>query len=160
MREAPAPEVLTSDRTTVLAVYGNLTLAGARTLAVRLPDPAAAERASVVLRLRGQPPLGATAFDVLARYADRLAAGGGSLTLTGLDPSVVARFDRVGRLDADHPIQLVAATEELFAATERGFRDAEAWRIGSDGPGGSADPTGDDHDLGADEGDADEGGRA
>jgi hypothetical protein len=43
---------LCSERVTVLDVCGSLLYAGSRTLQVKLPDPAAAERAVLVLRLR------------------------------------------------------------------------------------------------------------
>lgn len=60
----------------------------------RLPEPADAERPVVVLRLRGRAMLGSTAFAVLSDYADRLAAAGGRLYLTGVDPAVLHQLRR------------------------------------------------------------------
>ena len=125
--ERPAPPVLASNQVTMLAVYGSLYYAGARTLQARLPDPAGSERPAVVLRLRGRTSLGATAYAVLEQYADRLAAAGGTLTLTGLTPGVADELRRTGRFDLEGPISLIPASEVLFESTERGYRAAEAW---------------------------------
>ena len=73
IEESPAPGALASRTVVVLDVYGSLLYAGARTLEARLPNPADADVAVVVLRLRGRSHLGATAFTVLRNYADRLA---------------------------------------------------------------------------------------
>ena len=85
--EAPAPTTLPSHEVTLLDVYGSLLFAGARTLQARLPDPAGSELPVVVLRLRGRTTLGATAFIVLADYAERLRSAGGHLFLSGVNPT-------------------------------------------------------------------------
>ena len=69
LREQPPPTKLPSERVTALDVYGSLLYAGARTLQVRLPDPAGSISPAVVLRLRGRTSLGATFFVVMADYA-------------------------------------------------------------------------------------------
>jgi sulfate permease, SulP family len=86
--ERPAPARLRSRDVTLIDVYGSLYYAGSRTLQVKLPDPAGAESPVVVLRLRGRTALGATAFVVLAAYADRLQEVGGRLFLSGVDPGL------------------------------------------------------------------------
>jgi SulP family sulfate permease len=138
--ERRAPSQLRSNEVTILAVYGSLYYAGARTLQARLPDPAGTERPAVVLRLRGRTSLGATSYAVLAHYAQRLAAVGGTLTLTGLAPGVVAQIRKTGRFDLERQVTLVPATERLFESTERGYRSAESWLFGgvaTDPPGSS-----------------------
>ncbi len=125
--ERPVPTHLASNQVTMLAVYGSLYYAGARTLQARLPDPAGSERPAVVLRLRGRTSLGATAYAVLEQYVDRLEAVGGSLTLTGLSPGVAEEARRTRRFSLEGPVNLVPATEVLFESTERGYRAAEAW---------------------------------
>ena len=125
--ERHAPSTLESRQVTMLAVYGSLYYAGARTLQARLPDPTGSEQPAVVLRLRGRTSLGATAYAVLEQYADRLAAVGGTLTLTGLAPGVMSEMRRTGRFDLEGPISLVPATETLFESTERGYKAAETW---------------------------------
>jgi sulfate permease, SulP family len=52
--EAPVPKSLSNDEIVVLDVYGSLFYAGARTLPLKLPDPAKSRGAAVVLRLRGR----------------------------------------------------------------------------------------------------------
>jgi SulP family sulfate permease len=125
--ERSAPTTLPSRQVTLLAVYGSLYYAGARTLQARLPDPTASEQPAVVLRLRGRTSLGATAYAVLEQYAAQLAAVGGTLTLTGLAPGVMSELHRTGRFDLEGPISLVPATEVLFESTERGYQAAGTW---------------------------------
>ncbi len=60
-------------------VYGQLYYAGAATLDRLLPKPNGAESPVVVLRLRGQPNVGATLSDVLSRYADQLKKRNGRI---------------------------------------------------------------------------------
>ena len=103
IEEGPAPTRLASGEVTTLIVYGSLFYAGARTLQVRLPDPAGSHEPVVVLRLRGRTSLGATFVAVLADYAKRLDAVGGRLYLSGVDESLMDLLDRTGQATAEGP---------------------------------------------------------
>jgi SulP family sulfate permease len=140
--ERRAPAQLKSNHVTILAVYGSLYYAGARTLQARLPDPTGTDRPAVVLRLRGRTSLGATAYAVLEQYVKRLNEVGGTLTLTGLAPGVVNEIRRTRRFSLEGPVRLVPATEVLFESTEKGYQTAEAWLFSEHGPSDSPD-TGD-----------------
>jgi SulP family sulfate permease len=126
--ERPAPKQLESRTVTVLDVYGSLFYAGARTLQVRLPDPTGTDSAVVVLRLRGRTMLGATSFSVLAGYAEKLAAGGGRLYLSGVDSGLAEQIDHSGRFDLDGPLRIFEAEPMLGASTSAAL---EARRPGS-----------------------------
>ena len=108
VEERPPPAVLTSHHVTVLDLHGSLQYAGARTPEARLPDPAAAKSAVVVIRLRRRTSLGAAFVKVVADYADRLAAEDGRLCLSGLEPSLTERLSRTGHLDG--PVRRFEAT--------------------------------------------------
>ena len=127
--ERPAPARLEPHTVTVLAVYGSLFYAGARTLQVKLPDPTNATGAGVVLRLRGRTSMGATFYSVLADYVTRLADVGASITITGLSDTVLEQMRKVGRFSMEGPITLLPATETLFESTEKGYRTANAWVV-------------------------------
>ena len=92
--EKPAPPRLESRQVLLLDIYGSLYYAGARTLQAHLPDPEGSTSPAVVIRLRGRALLGATSYAVLSDYAARIAAVGGRLYLTGLDPEVLAQVQR------------------------------------------------------------------
>ena len=112
----------------VINIYGSLFFAGARTLAERLPRPGAAVRPVVILRLRGHSQVGATLVDVLDNYANELAAAGGRLYLTGLEPRPLAPLMKASKLrDGNDPI-LYAATQRLGHSTRQAIKDANAWR--------------------------------
>jgi SulP family sulfate permease len=128
--ERPAPERLPSNTVTTLDVYGSLFYAGARTLQVRLPDPADAASAVVILRLRGRAMLGSTSFSVIADYADRLAVGGGRLYLSGVDPALAQQIDHSGRFDLDGPVRVFQAEAVVGASTAHAVSDAETWLVG------------------------------
>jgi len=125
--EHEPPERLPSRRTTILDVYGSLLYAGARTLRVRLPDPAGAETPTVVLRLRGRTAVGATFVKVVADYSDALDAVGGRLYLSGVDPELADLLRRTDRTHASGAIGVFEATELIGESTERALREAEAW---------------------------------
>ena len=127
--EQAAPRSLVSHHATILHAYGSLYYAGARTLQARLPEVGNAVEPVVVLRLRGRVGLGATAFKVLSDYADRLDAGEGRLYLSGVDPQVMAQFQRTGHLTTQGPMQMVEATPHLGESTLAALRDAEAWIV-------------------------------
>ena len=131
-REQPAPRTLTSHQATVLDVYGSLLYAGARTLQARLPEVADAEAPAVVLRLRGRTSLGATFFRILAAYAEQLAAAGGRLYLSGLDPDMAARLARTGRVTVTSPVRVFDATPVLGESTWAALHDAQAWVVEHD----------------------------
>ncbi len=132
--ERPAPALLSSRSVVVLDIYGSLFYAGAKTLAVQLPDPGEAESPVVVLRLRGRTTLGATASTVLTSYAARLAQRGGRLYLSGVDAGVVSRFQAAGRIDASGPLRMFEATEILGESTAHARDEAEAWLLESGPP--------------------------
>ena len=125
--EAPAPATLPSREVTILDVYGSLLFAGARTLQALLPDPTGAEVPVVVLRLRGRTTLGATAFIVLADYAERLRSADGHLFLSGVDPGLLEQLRRSQRVDLQDAVTVVEASETILESTERAYDKAEAW---------------------------------
>ncbi len=127
--EQRAPATLTSHHVTVLDVYGSLFYAGARTRQVRLPDPTGTQGAAVVLRLHGRTSLGATFFKVIADYAQRLSAAGGTLCLSGVDGALAQRMQRAGRVGLSGPVRVYDATAHLHASTTAALADAEAWVI-------------------------------
>jgi sulfate permease, SulP family len=125
--ERPAPAHPASRSVTLLDVYGSLYYAGARTLEARLPDPAGSARSVVVVRLRGRTALGATAFVVLARYAQRLEAAGGRLYLSGVDPHLLEQLRRTRRVDVDRRVRVFPAGEIVGEASARAYRQGEHW---------------------------------
>ncbi len=127
VQERGAPATLQSFRVTVLDVYGSLLFAGARTLELRLPDPAGTRCPALVIRIRGRTGFTSTAIQVLERYQARLEEAGGRLYLSGVDPSVVVELRRGKVRDAIGPVELVPATEILGAATREAFERATTW---------------------------------
>jgi SulP family sulfate permease len=129
MAERPAPSSLRSGEVVVLDIYGSLFYAGARTLEARLPDPAGTHSPAVVLRLRGRTTLGATSFEVLAKYAERLHAVHGRLVLSGLDASVVEQLRRYRRGSLDGTVEVLPATDVLMESTILGLDRATSWLV-------------------------------
>ena len=128
--EHPAPATLPDDQPVVLDVYGSLLYAGARTLGTKLPDPRGALRPVVVLRLRGRTSLGSTFFGVIAGYAQQLAASGGRLYLSGVEPGMVTQFHTSHVKDAAGTIKVFHATEVLGESTVAAVTDARTWLVG------------------------------
>ena len=88
---------------------------------------AGAELPIVVLRLRGRTTLGATAFIVLADYAERLRSAGGHLFLSGVEPDLLDQLRRSHRLDLRDAVTVVPAADTILESTQQAYDDAEAW---------------------------------
>ena len=125
--ESPAPAILSSREVTLLDVYGSLLFAGARTLETLLPDPAESELAVVVVRLRGRTTLGATAFIVLADYAERLRSAGGHMYLSGVTVELTEQLRDTHRVDLEDAVTVIPATETILESTQQAIDDAESW---------------------------------
>lgn len=87
----------------------------------------------VVLRLRGRTSLGATFFVVAADYATKLKAAGGRLYLSGVDPALLHRISRAGRVDVAGPVRVFEATDVIGQSTLAAFHAAEGWLVHSTG---------------------------
>lgn len=127
--EGPAPDLLESNSVTVLNIYGSLFYAGARTFEDHLPRVGDAERAVVIVRIRGRTVMGATAFSVLSGYAGELDARDGRLFLSGVDHALVTQFERSGRVVSSGPVRIVEATPVLGESTRRAIEEAQAFLI-------------------------------
>jgi len=125
--EQPAAPLLQSRRVTLLDVYGSLFYAGARTLQARLPDPGQAESPAVVLRLRGRTMLGATAFDVLTDYAERLATAGGRLYLSGIDPAALKQLRSNQTVEEVTGVRIFEANETIGESSLEAYHAASRW---------------------------------
>ncbi len=71
--------------------------------------------------------LGATFVKVISGYADRLAAAGGRLYLSGLDPETTERLKRTGVLKK--PARAFEATAVLGESTAKAAAAAQAWLV-------------------------------
>jgi SulP family sulfate permease len=125
--EGPARPRLESRQVVLLDVYGSLFYAGARTLQARLPDPTKAQSPAVVLRLRGRVTLGSTGFDVLADYAERLAATGGRLYLSGIDPKLLAQLRRNRTVDQVDGVTIFEASDVVGESSLDAYHAANRW---------------------------------
>ena len=77
--------------------------------------------------MRGRTTLGATAFIVLADYAERLRSADGHLFLSGVDPGLLEQLRRSQRVDLQDAVTVVGASETILESTERAYDQAEAW---------------------------------
>lgn len=128
--EGPVPHDAPSHAVTMVDVYGSLLYAGSKTLRLRLPDPTGAERAAIVLRLRGRTSLGSTFFSVLAEYAERLGAGGGRLFLSGVAPELYERMASAGLLARIPNLEVWQATKVVAESSLEAYDAAVAWVAG------------------------------
>ncbi len=96
--ERDAPATVRSNDSIMLYTYGSLFFAAAANVEKRLPEVGDAERAIVLLALRGRDEVGSTLIGVLLRYASALQARGGRLMLVGVDENVYQQLERTGAL--------------------------------------------------------------
>ncbi|MFK0291796.1 SulP family inorganic anion transporter [Streptomyces sp. NPDC090442] len=126
-REDEPPQALPAHEVVVLAVYGSLFFASARTVEAQLPDVTRESVGSVVvLRLRGKEDLGSTFIQAVTRYERELDEVGSHLVLAGVGDRVRSQLERTGALAQLGPDNVVSATaevgESLQVAIERAHR--------------------------------------
>lgn len=129
IEERMQPKRLSSNRVTVLDVYGNLFYAGARRLQELLPSPNGVQNPVVILRLRGQKTIGATLIEVLENYAQKLQEVDGRLYLTGLRQEVYDQIEHSAKLHLRETIQVYRATPILMESTRTANDHATTWLV-------------------------------
>jgi sulfate permease, SulP family len=127
--EHPAPGKLESEKITVLFVYGNLFYAAAQTLESSLPAVESANRAVVILLVRGYDDIGSTVIGVLRRYTEALQANSGKLILAGISPQLRAQLQRTGMLALIGEENVFLSTDTISEAGNAALHAASAWLV-------------------------------
>ncbi|NOX61804.1 MAG: SulP family inorganic anion transporter [Chloroflexi bacterium] len=126
--EKPAPEIVPSNKVTMLLPYGSLFFAAAPVFEEQLPDVGDDTRCAVVIiGLRGVTEVGSTLLEVLERYATSLRERESKLMLAGVHPYVKEQLIRTG-------VMRVIGRENIFLETEtvgesglEALQAAQAW---------------------------------
>jgi SulP family sulfate permease len=124
-RETAPPTTLTSHTVTVVNLRDWKFYADVPRLAQQLPQPAAANGAVVVVRMRDVTQIRSTGLRVLEHYRETLAAGGNVLVLEGVQPDVydtIARSGIAERLGEDN---IFRAGDEFTASLSAAYEHAQ-----------------------------------
>ena len=81
--------------------------------------------------------LGSTGFAVLSDYAERLAAAGGRLYLSGVDHAVVEQIRRNRTVEQVHGVTIFEASEVVGESSLEAYHDATRWLATQSRPGSS-----------------------
>jgi SulP family sulfate permease len=125
--ERPAPKQLPSNQATILSPVGSLFFAGAAEFEEDLPAVENAQKAVVLVRLRGRDEIGSTFMRVIGRYAASLIANQGKLVLVGVSEPVYHQLEKTGLLDELGQDNIYLATSILGDSTLDAYQDANAW---------------------------------
>jgi SulP family sulfate permease len=125
--EQDAPARLKSESVTILMPYGDLFFAAASTVERLLPEVGEANRAAVILTLRGREEIGSTFVGILRRYTEALQAKDGRLYLVGVSPTTVDQLRRTGLVDLIGSERIIPTQPQLGAAANQAVADAYAW---------------------------------
>ena len=100
---------------------------GAYTLQDRLPEVGNAQRAAVILRLRGRSQIGSTFVQVLERYAQQLQANCGKLMVAGGSEHVMEQLVKTETFETIPREDVFLAKDTLGRATLDAMAAAEQW---------------------------------
>jgi SulP family sulfate permease len=125
--ERPAPKELPSHDITALQVYGSLFFAAAGTFEKLLPAVDNAQRAVVILMMRGHSEVGSTFINALTRYAQQLSANQGKLMLAGVSEVIHTQLQKTGALQVIGEENIFPAEDRLGAAMQKAYSAALAW---------------------------------
>ncbi|MCA9891400.1 MAG: SulP family inorganic anion transporter [Anaerolineae bacterium] len=120
----PMPTSLPDNEITLFSIHGNLYFAAVSTLGNILPDPAHAQGAIVILRLRENTVLASTGIHFLEDYDKALKANGGRLILVGLSPTTRQNVLNSSMRQFEEQ-DLYLATDVIFEATTQAYADAK-----------------------------------
>ncbi len=126
--ESAPPRALPPGELVILAPYGSLFFAAAPVFESQLPEiPAAAERAVVIIRLRGKDALGSTFLRTMIGYSSRLQAAGGALMLSGVSDSVMAQLRSTGALETIGEDRIFPEHQRLGTSLQDAVAAAKRW---------------------------------
>jgi SulP family sulfate permease len=125
--ERPAPVQLASETVTILMPYGDLFFAAAANMESLLPDATQAQRAAVILILRGREEVGSTFIVVLRRYAEALQARDGCLYLVAVGAPLLNQLERTGLVDLVGRERVVNEQPQYGTSANQALVDAYAW---------------------------------
>jgi len=125
--EEPAPVALEDDSVTIVFARGSTYFAAARTIQELLPEAKEAQRAVVIVRMRGNEQVGSTLIAVMERYAGELRANGGRLMLSGVHEKVRDQLYRTETTEDIPEDAIFLATPTVGESTRAALATAEAW---------------------------------
>ena len=126
--EVDPPATVPPNEVVILQPYGSLFFASAAVFEEALPEVTPESINSVViLRLRGRSDLGTTFMDVLARYAEDLAAVGSKLVLVSADQQLIEQFNVTGVTAAVGEENVYPTDDRVGAAVAEAAEDATNW---------------------------------
>lgn len=124
-REPPAQ--LASESVTILMPYGDLFFAAASNMESLLPDATQAQRAAVILILRGREEVGSTFIVVLQRYTESLQAKGGRLYLAGVSVPLFEQLKRTRLVDLVGVDHIMTEQPQFGKSANQALADAYDW---------------------------------
>ncbi len=128
VREIDPPKDLAPGEVVVLQPYGAIFFATASVLRNQMPSITPSTRYSVViLRIRGADDAGATLLDVLAQYAQKLAAADSKLVLVTDNEHVIRQLDQTGAIEAIGAGNVYRGTDFIGETVRRAHEEAVDW---------------------------------
>ena len=126
--EQDPPQVLPSERVTILAPFGSLFFAAAPVFEEQLPTvEEKTHHAAVILSLRTRSELGSTFLGVIQRYAKGLAEHDSRLLLAAVSQESRNQFKQVGLLDDIGRENVFLDTEIVGESIHEALDEATAW---------------------------------
>jgi SulP family sulfate permease len=127
LEERSVPEVLPSDKPTVLRLYGSVYFAAVPTAEEHLPSYTDTNNAVVILNIRGRTSAGSTFLNFLHDYARDLARAGNLLMLAGVSEEVMNQIRETGLINDLGEQNIFMAEPGLNISTYRALEAARTW---------------------------------
>jgi len=126
--ESAPPEVVPSNRVTVLIPYGSLFFAAAPVFEEQLPEiTEETRRAVIIIAMRDKSEVGSTLLEVFDRYAKSLREQESKLMLAGVDPHVRNQIRRTGIMQSIGSENVFLVTETVGESATEAIHAAEKW---------------------------------
>lgn len=127
LEERPGPEVLPSNKPTVLRLYGSVYFAAVPSAEEHLPSYLETKNAVVILNIRGRTSAGSTFLNFLHDYARDLAIADNLLMLSGVSEEVLIQIRETGLINDLGEQNIFTAEPGLNKSTYRALEAARTW---------------------------------
>ena len=127
IEEREPPDEIPGNKATLLTIYGGKFFAAAYKMEEELPSTGKAQRAVVILRLRGKYNIGSTFIEVLQRYSSALSKNGGKLMLSGVSENVYDQLFKTEMIELLGEQNIYPESSKLLYSSKQALKAANHW---------------------------------
>lgn len=126
------PDELPDHNSTLLTFHGGRFFAAAYKMGDLLPSAVKAQRAVVIIRLRGKDSIGSTFIQIMERYSAALQNNGGKLMFSGVSENVYEQLEKTEMIELLGEENIFPDSSRLLYSSKQALKAANTWLESAD----------------------------